>query len=222
MADSGAMIDPLPKSLRILCFGDSLTAGYTSYGWEFHPYADHLRVGLQHTLSISDIEVDVAGLSGDQVQGSYLPRIKAKCANTESPYDWILIMGGTNDLAWGQSPDTIYEGLKKVWKVALDTGANVLALNVLEADGSGDRVNSKRNSLNDKIANHQQERYYSFDIYSAIRYTGIDKELREKLWDDGLHLTSEGYKVMGDVIAVRMLELLKMTQQPKNIGPIPN
>ena len=196
MADSGAMIDPLPKSLRILCFGDSLTAGYTSYGWEFHPYADHLRVGLQHTLSISDIEVDVAGLSGDQVQGSYLPRIKAKCANTESPYDWILIMGGTNDLAWGQSPDTIYEGLskpslplprylstslfgssslstpspfqgsavanlivtEKVWKVALDTGANVLALNVLEADGSGDRVNSKRSSLNDKIANHQQER----------------------------------------------------------------
>ncbi|CAF9936277.1 MAG: hypothetical protein ALECFALPRED_006751 [Alectoria fallacina] len=260
MAESGAMIDPLPKSLRILCFGDSLTAGYTSYGWEFHPYADHLRVGLQHTLSISDIEVDVAGLSGDQVQGSYLPRIRAKCANTDSPYDWIIIMGGTNDLAWGQSPDTIYEGLskpslplprylsisfcgssplftptpfqdsavanwivtEKVWKVALDTGANVLALNVLEADGSGDRVNSKRNSLNDKIANHQQERFYSFDIYSAIRYTGIDKDLREKLWDDGLHLTSEGYKVMGDVIAVRMLELLKMTQQPKNIGPIPN
>lgn len=63
---------------------------------------------------------------------------------------------------------------------------------------------------------------YSFDLYNAIRYTGIDKDLRKKLWDDGLHLTSEGYKVMGDVIAVRMFELLKMTQQPKNIGPTPN
>ena len=63
---------------------------------------------------------------------------------------------------------------------------------------------------------------YSFDLYSAIRYTGIDKDLRKKLWDDGLHLTSEGYKVMGDVIAVRMFELLKMTQQPKNIGPTRN
>ncbi|KAF6217628.1 hypothetical protein HO133_006730 [Letharia lupina] len=220
MTESNVMNDTLPESLRILCFGDSLTAGYTSYGWEWYPYADHLRVALQHMLSTSDIEVDVAGLSGDQVQGSYLPRIEAKCANTEPPYDWIVVMGGTNDLAWGQQPDTIYEGLKKVWKVALDTGANVLALNVLEAEGSGDRENSKRNSLNKMIANHHQERCYSFDLYSAIRYTGIDKDLRKKLWDDGLHLTSEGYKVMGDVIAVRMFELLKMTQQPKNIGPI--
>lgn len=47
---------------------------------------------------------------------------------------------------------------EKVWKVALDTGANVLALNVLEAAASSDRASSRRNSLNDKIANHQQER----------------------------------------------------------------
>lgn len=198
MIESGAMNDTLPKSLRILCFGDSLTAGYTSYGCEFYPYADHLRAGLQHKLSTSDIEVDVAGMSGDQVQGNYFSRIQAKCAIIETPYDWIIIMGGTNDLAWGQTPDMIYEGLSKpslplprgplspapfldtsspstpsplrgsttanvtfterVWKVALDTGANVLALNVLEAEGSGDRENSRRNSLNNKIANHQQER----------------------------------------------------------------
>ena len=207
MAESVAMNDPLPKSLRILCFGDSLTAGYTSYGWEFHPYADHLRVGLQHSLSTSDIEVDVAGLSGDQVRGNYLRRIEGKCASTETPYDWIIIMGGTNDLAWGQEPEIIYKGLSKsslrlhpapqqlciwrdiefgtlprcrgtalfstidivycivnwiiteeVWKVALDTGANVLGLNILEAEGSGDRENSERDSLNYKIVNHQQER----------------------------------------------------------------
>ena len=81
---------------------------------EFYPYADHLRVGLQHMLSTSDIEVDVDGFSGDQVRGNYLPRIKRKCANTETPYDWIIAMGGTNDLGWGQSPDAIYEGLRKL------------------------------------------------------------------------------------------------------------
>lgn len=114
MAKSSTMNDTLPKSLRILCFGDSLTAGYTSSGWEFYPYADHLRAGLQKMLATSDIEIDVDGRSGDQVRGSYLPRIKMKCADSETPYDWIIVMGGTNDLAWDQSPDTIYEGLRKL------------------------------------------------------------------------------------------------------------
>lgn len=114
MAEPKMANDMPPRSLRILCFGDSLTAGYTSWGMEFHPYADHLRVGLQHTLSTPDIEVQVAGLSGDQVRGSYLPRIKSKCANAQTPFDWIIVMGGTNDLGWGQSPEAIYEGLRKI------------------------------------------------------------------------------------------------------------
>ena len=114
MAEPSAVNDTLPKSLRILCFGDSLTAGYTSYGWEFYPYADHLRIRLQSMLSTSDIHVDVAGMSGDQVRGSYLPRIKRACAIAGTPYDWIIVMGGTNDLGWGQSPDAIYEGLRKL------------------------------------------------------------------------------------------------------------
>ena len=65
-------------------------------------------------LPTSDIEIDVDGRSGDQVRGSYLPRIKMKCADSETPYDWIIVMGGTNDLAWDQSPDIIYEGLRKL------------------------------------------------------------------------------------------------------------
>ena len=47
---------------------------------------------------------------------------------------------------------------EKVWKVALDTGANVLALNILEAEASSAIANSRRISLNDKIINHQQDR----------------------------------------------------------------
>lgn len=114
MAAANATKKSLPKSLRILCFGDSLTAGYTMYGMEHHPYADHLRVGLEHMLASSNIQAEVAGFSGDQVQGSYLNRIKAKCPVTKTRrYDWVIIMGGTNDLAWGQQPEQIYEGLSR-------------------------------------------------------------------------------------------------------------
>lgn len=114
MADIKTYAKTLPKNLRILCFGDSLTAGYTMCGYEHHPYADHLRTSLEHMLNSSDVQVEVAGLSGDQVQGQYLRRIKAKCPISKEPkYDWIIIMGGTNDLGWGQQPETIYEGLSK-------------------------------------------------------------------------------------------------------------
>ena len=43
-----------------------------------------------------------------------------------------------------------------------------------------------------------------------IRYKGIDKETRERIWDvDCLHLTEEGYAVMGKAVAARLFELLQ-------------
>jgi len=42
---------------RILCFGDSLTAGYYAQGNRFHPYANLLK-------KLLGVEVDYIGLSG--------------------------------------------------------------------------------------------------------------------------------------------------------------
>ena len=49
---------------------------------------------------------------------------------------------------------------EKVWKVALDTGANVLALTVLEAAASSPRLTGKRDELNAMIKDHQEDRLY--------------------------------------------------------------
>ena len=48
---------------------------------------------------------------------------------------------------------------------------------------------------------------YNFDLWSVIRYTGVDEETRKRIWDDGLHLTEEGYAIMGKAIAARLFEL---------------
>ena len=50
--------------------------------------------------------------------------------------------------------------LELVWNIALDTGTNVLALTVLEAAASSDRMLRKRDELNAMIKDHQQERLY--------------------------------------------------------------
>jgi hypothetical protein len=47
-----------------------------------------------------------------------------------------------------------------VWDVALNTGASVLALNVLEAAASSPSMIEKRNMLNAMIKDHQQDRLY--------------------------------------------------------------
>ena len=64
----------LPKSLRILCFGDSLTAGYMSSDPEHHPYGDTMQTELAHLLSStpSQIHTRIDGLSGkfsEEIQG---------------------------------------------------------------------------------------------------------------------------------------------------------
>ena len=127
--------------------------------------------------------------------------------------------------------------IEKVWKVALDTGANVLALTVTEAAASSERMDQKRSILNSFIKHHQHERLYvSFpslasaeqsvpfdsplnsdsqgtsyvcDLYSKIPYAKLDEAARERLWDDGLHLTEVGYNLMGEVIAERLFEILR-------------
>lgn len=103
------------KSLRILCFGDSLTAGYSGYGYFHYPYASRIRKKLKEELPDTDTTVDVSGLSGDRViAGLYLRRIKGMCEKAkDAPYDWIVILGGTNDLGWSERPDDIYAGLSR-------------------------------------------------------------------------------------------------------------
>jgi lysophospholipase L1-like esterase len=58
-----------PKPLKILCFGDSLTEGYTLHGTSYAPYSNTLEKVLYEKLSGEewDISVEEQGVSGDLV-----------------------------------------------------------------------------------------------------------------------------------------------------------
>lgn len=70
----------MPKQpLCILCFGNSLTAGYPPG----QPYAEKLKEKLEAALqghSFSRVEYEVDGVPGDLVTtGSFVDRMRANC-----------------------------------------------------------------------------------------------------------------------------------------------
>jgi lysophospholipase L1-like esterase len=70
------------KTIRILCFGDSLTAGYSSMGAVHHPYQDKLAQMVEMAFPEYEIETVADGLSGDLVssdRGQFGKRMQKQC-----------------------------------------------------------------------------------------------------------------------------------------------
>eukprot|EP00929_Paragymnodinium_shiwhaense_P084002 TRINITY_DN4489_c0_g3_i1.p2 TRINITY_DN4489_c0_g3~~TRINITY_DN4489_c0_g3_i1.p2 ORF type:complete len:380 (+),score=62.92 TRINITY_DN4489_c0_g3_i1:98-1237(+) len=121
---SGSGDQPLK---RVLCYGDSLTAGFCSNGSLFEPYGRAMAESLGEA-GVST-EVFVCGLSGgfasefvakkngsltDVVggQGKGLARILSE----DGPFDLVIIMAGTNDLGRNDAPHEILRSVKQLHK----------------------------------------------------------------------------------------------------------
>lgn len=72
------MTSPRPK-LRVLCFGDSLTAGYASWGAVHHPYNQKLEEMLSMAFPDLKIETEEDGVSGATVKHGFQTRMNAQC-----------------------------------------------------------------------------------------------------------------------------------------------
>ncbi|GIK06327.1 hypothetical protein Aspvir_001974 [Aspergillus viridinutans] len=197
------------KELSILCFGDSLTAGYYHFGCDYHPYALTLKDKLQAAFPTTTFTVDEDGLPGDLVisPAGFLPRIQTKFDMAN--YDWVIILGGTNDLGRGYRASKIYPALQEVWEVALHNGGNVLALTIPGCSVVSTKLDTRRNEVNSSILAHKAEGFHAFDLHGKLPYHDATEEFREKIWDDGLHLTAEGYKLVGEVVGEHLIALLK-------------
>ena len=67
------------KKLRILCFGDSLTIGYSSFGAIYHPYSETLQQMIAMALPDLEVEIVEDGRSGDRIVGGFHERMEKNC-----------------------------------------------------------------------------------------------------------------------------------------------
>jgi lysophospholipase L1-like esterase len=152
----------IPSYIHILCFGDSLTQGFTKGGNIHHPYSLSLQSILEKSFPSTSFRMEPGGRDGDQATsppGAFVPRmdILYQEIHPYDPFDYAVIMGGTNDLNGGRQPDDIYAELQRTWAIPLSHGTKVLALTVPDCGLCGQDFANRMNKLNSLILNHKAD-----------------------------------------------------------------
>lgn len=201
----------MARAVRILALGDSLTEGYTQCGRKMHPYSTNLYNLL--TRNNVAAEIDQRGISGEKVFPSMVQRLsRILHRTTDNPYDWVIILGGTNDLASTSDSEKLFlEGLKRMYDMVLDYAnrkTKLVVMTVLERasvplDHPADMARQFLNHLIRNYSTESQEKHriYLVDLDKEIRFHGVENTtFLQTIWDDNIHLTASGYDYMGQLI----------------------
>ncbi len=196
------------KAPVIICFGDSLTAGYQSPTFE-HPAICETPYGalLQEWLG-STASVLISGLCGeltDEMARRFQHDVIMKRPAS------VVILGGTNDLGCMVHPEAIMRSLASMYDAALAANIRPVAVTVpsirIAGDvGAGDGRAwldghiQRRRELNGLILRACRERSLScVDLFAATQEPGSGW-LAQPYSNDGLHLTTLGYRRLAELL----------------------
>ncbi len=199
---------PLHSTPFILCFGDSLTAGYQTPS-PAHPHAEETPYGqvLQERLG-SQGRVEISGVCGE-LTGEMVLRFRAAVLNRRP--QTVIILGGTNDLGWNANPMEIMRNLVKMYELAraasiVPVPVTVPSVRIDVGQDSPDAASwlaahiQRRQRLNALIADYAHRKGLSyFDLFAATAEPE-SLMLAEPYSNDGLHLTTSGYRLFGRLL----------------------
>ncbi|KAI1374894.1 SGNH hydrolase-type esterase domain-containing protein [Hypoxylon crocopeplum] len=208
------------KLLNLLCVGDTLAVGspcmhpggIIAKSRSIHPYVLRLVEKLHEELPEYEVDCEVDGKEGDHVvDGVLMLRVIIQLA--ERPFDWSIVLGGSNDIARNESTGDIIKSLRDSWSVPLSTGAKVIAMTIPEHAMDTEEIKDRRNEVNIAIKQYSRPNFFCFDLCHTIPYHTMDPVDRSKYWDkDGKHLSISGYNLMGEKMAEMLIEI--MTRRP--------
>jgi lysophospholipase L1-like esterase len=192
----------------VICFGDSLTAGFQSpttdnpTGRET-PYGEFLQeqLGSAGRIRVSGICGELTGEMAMRFRQDVL-RHRPAC---------VVILGGTNDLGWNARPPDIMRNLVKMYELALSEGIMPIPVTVPSIrvagglagpDGQawiGDHLVRRRqlNSLIRQYAESKPLLWVDLFLATAELETG---QLAAPYSNDGLHLTTAGYRLLAQLL----------------------
>lgn len=211
--ESGRTMSSTPV---VICFGDSLTAGYQSPAKD-NPTGRETPYGqfLQSLLGSAG-QVRISGICGE-LTGEMVTRFRRDVLDHQPGY--VPILGGTNDLGWNVSPSDIMRNLATMYEQTLAIGAVPIPVTVpsirvedVASNWEGEEWIAdhlaRRSQLNKLIQEYAASRRIAcVDLLGATvdRQSG---QLAELYSNDGIHLTTGGYRLFAELVAQILKPLL--------------
>lgn len=200
----------------IICFGDSLTAGFQSPTRD-NPSGRSTPYGqfLQSFLGDAG-RVRISGICGE-LTGDMVLRFTRDVLTHRPSY--VPILGGTNDLGWNTSPSDIICNLTTMYEQTRSMGSLPIPVTVpsirVEGDSGGTVGQewiaehlARRSRLNKLIQEYADSNGLAYvDLFAA---TGdpANGQLAERYSNDGIHLTTAGYQLFAEQVAHILKPLL--------------
>jgi acyl-CoA thioesterase-1 len=191
----------------IVCFGDSLTAGYQSPTPD-RPSIHETPYGafLQQRLG-SHARVAISGICGE-LTGEMVLRFRRDVLAHVPVY--VVILGGANDLGCNARPEEIMRNLLKMYEQGRAAGIQPVAVTVpsirWENSGGGETQSlledhiRRRQILNRLISDYcERKTMPCVDLFTATSEPET-LHLAAGYSNDGLHLTTAGYQRLADLL----------------------
>jgi acyl-CoA thioesterase-1 len=210
------------QSLKIVCFGDSLTLGYQSPTLRA-PFVENMPYGTYVQEWLGDMgRVLVQGVCGETTQDM---RLRFQEDVLDHRPQVAIILGGTNDLGLGISLVTMMENLRFFYEQAQAHGIVPVAVTVpsLRDDAGQDEAFEKTQSLrgitpaveraialrvvlNQSIKDLSRERNIPVMDWFAETCEVGTQALAPEYSNDGLHLNTMGYRKLAELVWKEVLE----------------
>ena len=152
--------------------------------------------------------VDSAGVSGERVIPSMTPRLDRLLSEASAPYDWVLVLGGTNDLGTGTRADELLPHLLGLHDRAKKNGTTkTLALAIpqfmYELGEGNENYRQEKAKVNEGLKSYcggSGGSSHFVDLWNGLPFGSLPAEEREKYWVDGVHMSPRGYDKMAGLI----------------------